>query len=37
MVLLKIKYDIYEPIESFLNTRYTIVGLNGALSSKIIS
>ncbi|CAD8124779.1 unnamed protein product [Paramecium sonneborni] len=37
MVLLKIKYDIYEPIESFLNTRYTIVGLNAALSNKIIA
>ncbi|CAD8082822.1 unnamed protein product [Paramecium primaurelia] len=37
MVLLSIKYDIYEPIESFLNTRYTIVGLNQAISTKMIT
>ncbi|CAD8180132.1 unnamed protein product [Paramecium octaurelia] len=37
LALLSIKYDIYEPIESFLNTRYTIVGLNQALATKVIT
>ncbi|CAK80956.1 unnamed protein product (macronuclear) [Paramecium tetraurelia] len=37
LALLSIKYDIYEPIESFLNTRYTIVGLNQAIATRVIT
>ncbi|CAD8086115.1 unnamed protein product [Paramecium sonneborni] len=37
LALLSIKYDIYEPIESFLNTRYTIVNLNQALATQVIN
>ncbi|CAD8175027.1 unnamed protein product [Paramecium pentaurelia] len=37
LALLSIKYDIYEPIESFLNTRYTIVNLNQAVATRVIN
>ncbi|CAD8163640.1 unnamed protein product [Paramecium pentaurelia] len=37
MLLQNIKYDIYDPIEPFLNTRYTFIGLNQFLSIKMIT
>ncbi|CAD8063524.1 unnamed protein product [Paramecium primaurelia] len=37
MLLQNIKYDIYDPIEQFLDTRYKFFGLNQFLSIKMIT